>query len=266
VIYLALENQAGPEAESGSEEEGWEEVSNNPNEVNLNSSDTLESLTEKAISGDDEALTLLVEHPQLKKVLNDVSKWAEKKFKQDRDEIRDFLTTALYYKIETVSNPRRLDLWLSKVAKSYSLNEIRRKRKEHYYIVEIEHDRYDSKKRNDYIMVQSTPVPTPEQELLDKERASLMENAVRKATKSFPPKMVDAWASGRSVKEIIEETGMPASTVYRTLKKMQKAIISEIETMRNQDEDQSRYPLRGTLLFYNDSTAPVGEDDWNAMK
>lgn len=29
---------------------------------------------------------------------------------------------------------------------------------------------------------------------------------------------------------------------------------------------QSRYPLRGTLLFYNDPTAPVGEDDWNALK
>ena len=32
------------------------------------------------------------------------------------------------------------------------------------------------------------------------------------------------------------------------------------------EEMQSRYPLRGTLLFYNDPTAPVGEDDWNALK
>ena len=29
---------------------------------------------------------------------------------------------------------------------------------------------------------------------------------------------------------------------------------------------QTEYPLRGTLLYYNDPTSPSGEDDWSAMK
>ena len=49
--------------------------------------------------------------------------------------------------------------------------------------------------------------------------------AIIRETESFPPWLVDAWAMGKSPKEIAEETGKPLKTVYRILKQMQKAII-----------------------------------------
>jgi hypothetical protein len=71
--------------------------------------------------------------------------------------------------------------------------------------------------------------------------------------------MARMWVEGKSPEEIAKALEKPVSAIFRILKKI-------IQGKVGAESRKERYPLRGTLLFYKDPTAPVGEDDWDAMK
>jgi hypothetical protein len=79
----------------------------------------------------------------------------------------------------------------------------------------------------------------------------------RGATEPFIKQTVSMWMEGKSPEEIAEALNKPLHAIYRILKNIETALANEIK--------KDRYPLRGTLSFYNDPTSPVGEDDWNAL-
>lgn len=203
-------------------------MNSNPEEVNLDRDSTLESLIEKARTGDRDALALFIRQPETKLLLNRASAWAGYKFKQDSTEIRDYLILMLIEKLPSIHNHRALDQWLNRAAKNYCLNEIRRSNRERAYINESEHAKHGSKKLRGHTILQSTSVPTPEQELADKERRLLFEEALRKASNKIPFVIADGWIEGKSPREIAQKTGIPLSTVYRLLKNFQKALVKEV--------------------------------------
>ena len=56
-----------------------------------------------------------------------------------------------------------------------------------------------------------------------------------------------------------------AAALSSLVRSLMEVIINSAQQNDNA-EGHKQYPLRGTLLFYTDPTAPVGEDDWNAMQ
>lgn len=188
-----------------------------------------ERLIEKAISGDREAMTSLIEHPEMLQFLGKVSAWAAWKYKQDIDEVRQAILIKLYEDINTLRNPRALKHWCYSVAKSYCLNQIRHSNVERSYLNDMQRRSLGDRRRGGVPLIQSTDVPTPDLEFL-------FEEGVRRATKLFPKEIVDGWRMGKPPKEIAQDTGMPITTIYRILKNMQKGIIegtlSEIKVIR----------------------------------
>ena len=202
---------------------------------------TLEQLVEKAKSGNEEALTAVLEHSEINRILDAVSAWGEHKFKQDRAEIRDVLIFKLIKNFEAIHNPRRLNSWLFSVARNYCISELRRSKGERAYVDEINHIIDGNKKHGGHLMQQSTSVETPEQELLNKEREILFEKQVRKATESFPQEIVELWKKGKTPKEIAKEIGISVATIYRTITEIQNAVmkesLSEVDAIRSRMQD-----------------------------
>jgi len=199
---------------------------------------TLECLTEKAINGNKEALTALIQHPKFIQLLDNISAWAARKYNQDKEDVRENVWIRIYNNIETLRQSSRFEEWCYQVTKHYCLNEIRHQQVERDFQDKVRNQNREDKRRGGKPLVQPKLVPTQEQELLIKEQELVLKEVVRKATEKFPKWLVDAWSIGKTPKQIIEETGQPPSTVYRMLKKLEKAIIdeslSEIETMRSQ--------------------------------
>jgi len=76
---------------------------------------------------------------------------------------------------------------------------------------------------------------------------------------------------GLAINKISEKANLPVSRIVVIRERLFAKLVRLVNTyktsrQRTQEKVKSTYPLRGTLLFYNDPTAPVGEDDWNAMK
>lgn len=188
----------------------WSETMLKPKEVRGNNAmeDDIGDITLKKIVGqaanDNDAFDSLMAYPMVKQHLDKISAWAGYKFKQNSADIRGGLVLKLWRNIRTIHNPDGFGFWFYKVVRNYCLNEIRRRNRESAYIDEIGYENCGGKKCHDRSMEQSAAVPAPEQESLDKDQKLLFEDAVRRAA-----------------------TWMPISTVYRKLKKMQKAIIEE---------------------------------------
>jgi len=86
--------------------------------------------------------------------------------------------------------------------------------------------------------------------------------------------VLDIILSGLDYPQIREKSGMEISSIYRLARRIRSKILESRDAAPVHQEQKadsigearSSYPLRGTLIFYNDPTAPAGEDDWNAMK
>lgn len=180
----------------------------------------LEHDIEQAVGGDTGALASMLKHPKTEKLIDRVSTWAAREYKLDQVEIKGVLLLKLCSRIQTIKNIRGLDLWLFSIARNYGLDEIERRTKEELCCDEIKHRASESKRHNGHSMVQSTTVPRLDRDLIINE-------GVRRATKSHPKWLVDRWAIGETAKEIAEGTGHPISTVYRLLRKMEQDIIKE---------------------------------------
>jgi len=208
----------------------------------------LEEVIKAAISGDLEARASLVEHPAVQELLARVSKAASAEFNVDRDEIKEHLLVKLFNRVEELRKPENLRAWCHFVARRYCLNVNR------HLIVVKRYEELVKANQSRFGRWQGAPLAlahdpsTPEEELIKKEEEEILreralilkkriQKATRDATRSFPESLVNAWAAGKSVKEISDETGIPMATVYRQLKGAQKRIvteaISEIETIRD---------------------------------
>lgn len=195
---------------------------------------TLNPLIQEAVRGNEEALDSLIMHPEMSRILDDVSAWAEWMFRQPKDIVKQELLLKLWAKLDTIRDHNRLAPWLYTIAKHYCLNEIQHERLETARHDKIMDQSREATRLGGKPLVQSTPELTPEQVLLqieqeeeeDRVRRERLER-LRKAITPFPKWLVEGWSLGKTPKEMAQETGVPLSTIYRNLKNMQKAIIKE---------------------------------------
>ena len=183
---------------------------------------TVKDLILKAMGGDKQALTELIEHPGIDKFLNAASLYAERKYGPDRKDLKQFLRMSIYTKLHTLREPDAFKAWCSTVLKNYCLSIVKRKKREDAYLDKTRYSSQNSKRKTPggTSVVHYSTVIGPDQELLIKE-------VVLRATKSFPPKIREGWALEKTPREIAEDTGIPVKTIYRTLKMIQQALIEE---------------------------------------
>jgi RNA polymerase sigma factor (sigma-70 family) len=212
---------------------------------------TLEQLTIRAIEGDIEARALLIEHPAILQLLDRVSSWAYQNYKQYPDEIKDFIRVKLFNSISTLKDPSHLNKWCYMLVRNYCLNQIRHLNVEESYqkLIIAKHEGQFGKLHGKSLPPPH-PASSPEEQMLIKEqiqqeellieelRLNVREVLERLLQSSPDSSLIKAWAEGKTPKQISEETGISIKTVFRQLKKMQKAIVTElysqIETIRGQ--------------------------------
>jgi RNA polymerase sigma factor (sigma-70 family) len=184
-----------------------------------NSEIAFERMISKTATADTAGLASLLEDANTVRLIDQVSKWAERNYKHDREDIRQALFMKLYTQIDAIRNPRALDLWLYSVAKNYCLDESRRQKSES-----------TAAKRNS---TQPQEPLTPEYLLREKE----VLRRLRLATRSLPAEIeeiVDRWVRGESAKKIANETRKSIKTIYRILTRYKKALIEQV-TREQQD-------------------------------
>jgi RNA polymerase sigma factor (sigma-70 family) len=183
---------------------------------------TIEDLVKKFTKGNVGALKALMEHPDLLYLLRILGIWAEVRFQQNREEIRQVMWIKIPLKIHTIQHPERFRSWCYKVVRNYCLNEIRRQKLELAYLERLKEQQLDGNKRAGKPRNQLSAILTPEDEYL-------RHAGVERAAKRFPKQewLRKAWEDGKSAKEISKELGKPKKTVYRWLKEMERAIIDE---------------------------------------
>jgi DNA-directed RNA polymerase specialized sigma24 family protein len=182
-------------------------------------------LIEKAARGDREAATALISHPEILQLLDKVSSWAAWKYNQDKDDIRQDVSIALWKSIGSLRNPKHLKSWCYTVAKRYCYHKVRHSKVEMAY---IQRQSVGDRRHGGDAFVQATDVLTPDVEFLVGEE-------LRRATSQFPQEIVDGLIQGRSAKQISQETGRPVASVYRLLKNITTSILegtlSDIKTI-----------------------------------
>jgi RNA polymerase sigma factor (sigma-70 family) len=212
---------------------------------------TLAQLTKRSMEGDIEARTLLIEHPATMRLLDRVSEWAYRRYKQDPDEIKDFILVKLFNSINTLKDPSRLKEWCYGLARNHCLNQIRHLNvEEKYQELKLAEEQGRFGKWHGKPLIPPHLASSPEEELLIKEQGQQEELVIEelrlhvremlvRLEQVFPDSsLMEAWTEGKTLKQISVEKGLPIATVARQLKKMQKAIVteflSEIETIRGQ--------------------------------
>ena len=191
------------------------------------------------------ALEALIRNPRTKRLLKEESARAEQKFRgkfsRDRSDIEEHLLTQLRDKIHQLKNPTPggLRFWLRAIARNFCLNGGR-----HENIV-ARHDGECVAESVRYAMhggttvVHFAAVKTPEAQLETKEQLLAVRRKLLNLIDTFPQErreFAQLWAE-ESPKEIINETGRPASTVYRELRALQRMIVAEVGIAGDIDAD-----------------------------
>ena len=180
-------------------------------------------------TGENEVINWLIADHEINDQLIKIATTLAWSFGLDKDDVLQMLWLKLCTEIHTLRDPQCLKGWCHIIVGNYCRNVYRHQKVEDSYLENYRHEMRESTRRGGRPMVQSTPVPNPEEELLLKEKEIRFAEAVRRVTRSFPPKVVDGWLQEKSPKDIAEETGIPVKTIYGILKRMQKAIVEERE-------------------------------------
>lgn len=210
-----------------------------------------EELIPAAIGGNKEALELLMVCFWLTTMLTQICERAGRRFHVDDHELRVFVEEKLRNKIRSIKNPTnlpwcdRLTAWCKVVVRNRGLALVRARKPREAYRKRVIRENVISKRCGEEIM--ASRVKTPLEELMDKERELRKQRrqaeiaaTAKKLIDSFPPgkkRIAELWGKGKSPKQIIQETGRSASTVYRILEEIEKAIVEEIgakEAIREQ--------------------------------
>lgn len=198
------------------------------------------------------AFNQLVLHPATKDMIDSLATSYAWQFSLDREDLKDFIIEKLRTDLHTVTNPNHrtpsecLHGWLSISTERYCLNKDRHEKVVQRHEDAVTHD-HTSCKRN-LVPVLRSAVPTPEEELLEKEAEEKRESQtqdirarVRRVIMSYSPEhvtMAYLWGNKIEAKDIAELLQKPVKTVYGRLEKMQKAVIQEIgfvKTKENRD-------------------------------
>jgi len=178
--------------------------------------------------------TLLINNPWINRLVKEVSAWAEWRFKQPKDRVEQELWWKLWTKFDTIRDLSRLESWLYTAARYYCLNRKDQLHREDTHRDKITSQNWETTRRNGNPIIQCTTESTPEQALLQIEQEKEDERVynerlkrLRKVTEAFPEWLVNGWRMGKTPKEISQEYNKPLPTVYRKLKRMQKAIKDE---------------------------------------
>lgn len=210
-----------------------------------------EKLIRAAIGGKKKALNSLMGSVWLLTMLLQICESAGRRFHVDDHELRVFVEEKLRNKIRTIKNPTNqpwcdwLTAWCKLVVRRRGIALIRARKPEENYRKRATAANVISKRCGVEIM--ASRVKTPLEELMDKQR-ELREQSRKAEIRSTAEKVVNSlsarrkmigklWLKGKSANQIIQVTGVPASTVYRILEKIGKAIVEEIgakEVLREQ--------------------------------
>jgi len=167
----------------------------------------------------------LLNNPEIVSYVDRVAASTAWKFRQDKADVKQDLLLRMWTDIDTLRDPARVKSWCSAVANHRGLNDVRHREIERSYVERKTHEAKEGTSYRGEPLIQSCAVPTPEQELLQKERYLQVRNVVLAAVRQSPKWLMDAWDPEKEPREIIKETGMPPATVYRHLKMMQKRIV-----------------------------------------
>ena len=207
----------------------------------------IERLIAEAIAGNKDALEDVVTSPWMEGVLEPITTRHARKFKIDRNEIRDTVRDKLRENIETIENPNQLALtrclasWLKKTSRHLCINQSRHRKVENKYADHVIHENNHGKRKSPkgiLIDLQQPATNSPEEILLKQEAASLWTSRmadlhlrVYDEIMMFPPKDIEIallWAEGKTLKEIEQALGISLSTAHRHLKWFQKKILASI--------------------------------------
>jgi len=184
------------------------------------------SCTGVPTSSDKEAL---IADPETDKILETIASSAAWHFHQEKEEVKQNLRIKIWRKFETVRDPASLPGWASRVAKNLGINAVKHQNVERSYLERKVHEANESTSYNGKPLVKSSTVPTPEDELLQRELEQQVIEAIAAATRNSPEWFASAYDPEKSAKEIKAETGQPLATIYRHMRSVQERLVMELE-------------------------------------
>lgn len=191
------------------------------------------------------ALKQLIIEPGIQKVIDRISLKVAAEFHLDAAALATYLSSKLPIYLATIDTSKEdweelLSRWCQTVTKHCALNILRHQNeteKKHEDIV----THLNSKGKRNSRPVLTSHVPTPEEELLNKEKEELWKarsNDIRdKVLRAIMEDVTIAglWSKGYKGIEIAKILNKPKSTVQGKLKKIQKAVIAEIGIIPSED-------------------------------
>jgi DNA-directed RNA polymerase specialized sigma24 family protein len=127
-----------------------------------------------------------------------------------------------------------LEDWCFVVAKNHSLNILRHRGYEQRHVESVEHQNTQRIEHGNRIMESSAHAPSPEEVLERQPRDVLQYKMHRQARHVFDSfgeeaKITSLWIEGLTLQEIADSLDSSVETVRRKLKKLQQAIVAEVE-------------------------------------
>jgi len=230
----------------------------------------LETLMPRVTKGDQEARDAVMRDEWMLGLLNDIAEWAERERHIEADEhgksILEIVEDRIRAKLHTVTNPNqaRWDKCVGKWSYTVAARLCEDVRKKRTRLIEkhrraVEHECVRGKEYGVRIFEPASPAPSPEEELERKEQAPLCERLeskihrttlkAREAASPEEKQILNHWLEGRTLEQIHELTGISRATVQRKLKKIQKAIVAEVEKGVTEEIGEARTKENGVAEF-----------------
>ena len=229
-----------------------------------------------AINRKEGSVLLLLSHPLMMSMLDEASDRLARKFKLDRNEVRDAISEKVREKIDSIENRNQQDLskvlaaWCRKAGLRWCINKTKHNQVQVRYCERVIRENTRGKRRSVDGNAKPLQFPTagsPEDILLDKEQLAFLKGLPSELVKivaTLPPEdihMIVLWSSGKTLVEIHEATGIALSTVGKHLKKSQNLIIKRIGLQRIIDlnsEKRKAELLKRASRFIRNSLKEIG--------
>jgi DNA-directed RNA polymerase specialized sigma24 family protein len=245
-------------------------------------------LIREAIEGNEEALRVLAELPWTLDLIKKVSTSVAARFHEDRDEIASELWLVLRTKISSLERPQRIGSFLYAAGKNQCSNRKRHLRVERVHRGGIAlfnpqkddclQDGAEAPTDSEIVeetegrplvifaqeMRRSNRSQDPEQKLLERgledetalvntERVEKLSGVISRSSQSSE-KIIHLWSLWKSPDEISKELGVSVQTVYRVLKKFERAACAEFGV--DPDNPACRLSLKRALYHRPKASEP----------
>lgn len=213
------------------------------------------------------AIDSLILNPWTRQMIDRKATAAAWQLNLDKQELAEFLIEKIRSEIHTVTNPNNrplsscLEAWSTRVVDNHGKNVLKHEKVVKKHEAFVEHINSGGKRNS--IPIQKSAVPTPEEELIQKEEQPIWGSRKlkmrEKVRKIITEDVIIAylWGIGQKPEQIARDLNKPVKTIYRKLSAMQKAVLEEIGIEEN-DENKAivRDGLRETFA---NSLRPVIE-------